>query len=337
MAFTIINSVKNIKPKPKPPLLTFSFSSYSSKQTISGYDVYRLNGGANITNSNYTIDVTGGSIIGDTPLTTKRVLIFIVGGGGGSETASSTVGAKAAGGGGGGRVIDTSFNIGHNQTINISVAGMSVPGSYGNDTSLNYYNTASVQQTIIAGGGGYGRINLPGMRPLNSNGGSGAGGGSTQYSWFVNGGQGYWGGNGGQGFQSNNGAPISGGGGGAGDGRAIGSGNDTELGGAGRHGGNEFNSYTNNGYGGIGRRPLNTTIFGSNYYAGGGGGGSRQTVLGGNGGGANGGINSTNGGIDGSVNTGGGGGGCYAGNYNNGNTQAGSQGGSGIVIVAIPI
>ncbi len=25
MTFTIINSVKNIKPKPKPPLLTFSF------------------------------------------------------------------------------------------------------------------------------------------------------------------------------------------------------------------------------------------------------------------------------------------------------------------------
>jgi hypothetical protein len=41
------------------------------------------------------------------------------------------------------------------------------------------------------------------------------------------------------------------------------------------------------------------------------------------------------GGINGTQTTGSGG--CYAGNYNNGNTQAGSQGGSGIIMVAIPI
>jgi hypothetical protein len=232
---------------------------------------------------------------------------YLVVGGGGSG-AQSRSGYYTGGGGGAGGMITGTGRFGRNITLTVTVGG---------GGSLYTDGNSSLFDTITAGGGGAGGGGPSGVssngnagNPGNGSGGGATGGVGALRSGGAGSGSGNSGGNG-VSATTNFGA-----GGGGGAGAVGGDGVDVPTGGA----------------GGIG---LQSSITGTaTYYAGGGGGSSSGAGGAGGGGTAAATFNATP--TGGSPNTGGGGG---AGSRNGGSGAtyyAGSLGGSGIVVIAIP-
>jgi hypothetical protein len=233
-----------------------------------------------------------------TPAAYNIIVAVVAGGGGG--------GAFLGGGGGAGGVASfAAFTLqpGTAYTANIGAGGAggtsSGPGTAGSNST---FGTGSLSRiTAIGGSGGGGS----GAGPGANVGGSGGGlGGQNNYASFGAlspgiPGQGFNGG-------SNSSAVFCGGGG---------------AGGVGANGA----STASGGVGVINQIPGSTAgqlISGNYWLAGGGAAGSSTVSTGGNGGGGNTGVSGT-------VNTGGGGGGA--------NNGTGGAGGSGVIVISIPI
>jgi hypothetical protein len=243
----------------------------------------------------------------DTIVSEYSVDYLVVAGGGGSGTISAGSGSGGlrtsygtTSGGGVAAEDSLILSVSANYTITVGAGG--VGGHLGADT--NGYD--SVFSTITATGGGTGGNYNGSFYESGANGGSGGGGSlsSSPSQGYGTLGQGFEGGNG-----DTSGPPYSMGGGG----------------GAAASGVNSAGAYT----GAVGGSGLAVSITGSSiYYAGGGGGAGEGTGgIGGIGGGGNGGGNAV--GTPGTNNTGGGAGG-------NRPYAAGSNGGSGIVILRMP-
>lgn len=235
--------------------------------------------------------------------------VLVVAGGGGAGGSDTNRWGGAGGGGGG--VIETTVQAAPGTYhIQVGDGGMGGLGATGNAET----GEDSAFDSLIALGGGRGRgQNTPG------DGGSGSGGAPLSSASFNN--------SGGQALQPT--SPSGGyghhggmGTGAIGDDRAGGGG-----GGAGAAG--SAASAARGGNGGAGHA---SAISGSLSFYGGGGGGAGRTAAGsgGTGGGGNGGLNAN--GQAGTPNTGGGGGASSL-----GTPHQGSKGGSGIVIVRVPI
>ena len=254
---------------------------------------------------------------------------LLVGGGGGSAGTENNTSVNGNGGGGAGGFLEGSMSVTASQQFRIKVGSGGTGGLKSSDAVLRrgQNGDSSEFQNMIATGGGAGGF----FKEIGSNGASGGGGGGRVSTLGGNGisGLGYNGGT----ARGLDDSGRSGGGGG---------------GGAGAIGGNGAAGSSTAGNGGVGKL---SSITGSPiYYAGGGGGGAADTnrdycflctgplqaaVAGtaGLGGGGNGGeygrnqSNSNNGGGQNGVNGFGGGAGGPALN------SAGSNGGSGVVIL----
>ena len=235
------------------------------------------------------------------PTGVTEVEVFVLGGGGGG-------GGKLGGGGGsGGAILQSSYSIGSDTTIAVTVGGGG-HGGYGGINDSAGYGGNSTFGSLIAYGGGYGGDEVAGVRS-GRNGGSGGG---------ANGGAG---GNGaiGTATQAFGTGTKYGSNGGYGSGitTAFGAGGGGGLGGSGGSG-----SSTNGGAGGLG-----ITRYGVNLGGGGGGGvdsgtaGTAATYGGGAGSSSGNGSNAT-------ASTGGGGGGGR-----NSTTAYGGNGGSGTIFI----
>jgi hypothetical protein len=302
------------------------------------YNVYAFK----TTGINYTINYTATK-------NSPPIYVLAVGGGGGG-------GCNGGGGGGGGGVIMTPISLPEGSgSIDISIGeGGLTPvtsvGTAGGNTTVNF--SAAQSQNITAGGGAGGGVYA--YSSINNNINSSGGGGGlasnpsnantnylvnsnnpSNYLVYVN--------NGGTG--NSNG--VNGGGGGAGTPGSNGSLNPLSV----PNGGNGIKCvlptiknfapygipYGNYYWGGGGGGSSAEALSAGNGGPGGGGGGVHlSTYSGGRGGGFAlniGGDGGNNNGApgNGGANTGGGGGGSY----NNGNVT--SQGGSGIVIIALPL
>jgi hypothetical protein len=298
----------------------FTGSGSSSPITVSGL----TNG------TSYTFTVTATNTIGiglaSSPSSSVTPAIsisyIVVAGGGGGMT-----GIYGGGGGGAGGYLTATNVTVLNQTYTITI-GAGGPSGYQAGDGGNSSISGSGFTTVTAIGGGQGRIyngsyfsGNPGGSGGGAASGSGAVGGKGVYpgsTYLSQARQGYDGGNG-----SGGGSNQGGGGGG----------------GAGQVG---FNSPGTGGRGGLGGNGVINPFSGSTagelvvstYYLAGGGGGSTEGTqtagygIGGWGGGGQGGgsnISKTNG----LVNTGGGGGGGYS--------SQGTIGGSGVVVLQVPI
>ncbi|MFA6520568.1 MAG: glycine-rich domain-containing protein [Candidatus Paceibacterota bacterium] len=270
------------------------------------YSATGIGSGGDITNSGgYTIHTFKNSGTFTAPSTVSSVEVLVVGGGGGG-------GKRHGGGGGAGGVIyNGSYSVTPGLSIPVTVGG---GGAGGIEQVIESDKGGqpggdSIFGTLTAKGGGGGRTYGPGG--TSGAGGSGGGGSGISPDARLGGtgtsGQGK---NGGSGSSSTS---SGGGGGGA-----------SALGGTGG---------TNGGNGGAG---LPYSISGLSLYYGGGGGGGSENVggSGGLGGGGHGGdqggtVNQT----AGSPNTGGGGGGSRS---IIPETDNGSDGGSGVVIIRYP-
>jgi len=241
---------------------------------------------------------------------------LVVAGGGSGGTSGSSCHAAGAGGAGGFRTSTQTVNVGTVITVTVgsggSAGGASSQGNNGSDSSISGSGLTTITS---AGGGGGGRgYNSNTTYSSGNSGGSGGGGGG--YPGSSSGGSGNTPST--SPSQGNNGGGGSGGGGGA-----------SATGGNGNY-----------GTGANGGNGTASSITGSSVtYAGGGGGGGYSTTasgtiaVGGAGGGGNGGNYNVVA-YPGTVNTGGGGGG--GGNWDS--VQAtGGNGGSGIVILSVPI
>ena len=232
----------------------------------------------------------------------NATLLAVAGGGGGGGASGGVIGDLAGGGGGGGILYNSSYTIVVGSNIVVIGAG-GAGGTTAGTRGGNGTNSSFGSLIAIGGGGGGGDTNRVG-----ANGGTGGGGG---YNSAV--------GVGGNGSQGGKGGSSSIGYGGGGGGGGLGTGTDGVNG--------------TLGNGGDGGNGTSFTIYNDSaiYYAGGGGGGSKnQTSLGigGLGGGGTGGYGTP--GTNGTDGLGGGGGGGEP-------VNTGSKGGSGIVIVRIPV
>ena len=266
-------------------------------------------------------------------ITNGRTLVVAGGGGGGND--------MGGGGGAGGLLASSSTNIAKTEHT-IVVGGGGTRGYRGNGGQIK------------GGNGGNSSISGPGITVI----GGGGGGSSNENSGYANGVSGGSGG-GGSGYGQNSGG-TAGGAGTSGQGHAGASRNGNYYPGGG--GGAGAVGSANPGHGGDG---LEDDILGTSYWWAGGGGGAGHSGSGGNGGkgGGGGGVaynttdtsllgtNDTNGlttgilptitaghsndkGGSGGKHTGGGGGG---GEHNSGENSRGGRGGSGIVVIQVPI
>ena len=272
------------------------YSSDANAQAAFASNTFTATGGTETTSGIYRVHTYLSGTSSFTPSTSGNVEALVVGGGGGGGASS---GASAGGGGGGGLVYNSSFAVTAGaKTVTVGDGG---PGGTINTTNSGTKGTDSVFSTITATGGGAGG----GGGKAGGAGGSGGGGGTNAGAGGSGtSGQGYAGGT-----AQTNGAFNSGGGGGAG---GVGAGSGST------------------GNGGVG---VSSSISGSSLYYSGGGGGSSYTGASSTGGSSIGGIGGAYSlGIEataGMTNRGGGGGGGKR-------YSAGSDGGSGIVIIRYP-
>lgn len=242
---------------------------------------------------------------------------YLVVGGGGAGGTSPNLGFAGGGGGAGGLLAGSIINVtsGTPFVINVGTGGVAAANST-NGLSSNISSPVTPTITVVGGGAGHGQGQNapPGGRPGGSGGGA--------YWNFPAGtgtpGQGFPGGN----PTASQPSALASGGGGAGSAGSIG----TCGGGL--------------GTGGSGGTAYTWPFTGNTYAGGGGGGGSTFAGLGGGtsttalkGGGGNGGSPGATPGIPGTASTGGGGGGA---NYQSPAERLGGNGGSGVVILAIP-
>jgi hypothetical protein len=244
------------------------------------------------------------------PAGVTSVEVLVVGGGGGG-------GSRHGGGGGGGGVVsNVAYTTTPGAVMPITVGAGGQAGWY-NGGVVNYGCTGaggpggnSIFGTITAKGGGGGKTYDPCTYVAGGSGGGGGGQGSSQSGGTATAGQGNVGGIGDPNY------PGGGGGGGAG---AV--------------GGNYYDDFLGSNGGNGGNGVANSITGSSVIYGGGGGGGADSGAVGGTGGTGGGGHGGGNGGntnqTAGTNGLGGGGGGTRS----IASTEAGSVGGSGIVIV----
>ena len=230
---------------------------------------------------------------------TYTVSYLIVAGGGAGG------GNNSGGGGGAGGLLSSTATLTNGITYSV-VIGAGGTGTASATSGGSGSNSTALSLTAIGGGGG-GVNELSGSPKAGVSGGSG-GGGSYQSGAGGSG-------TSGQGFAGGVGSTSVGASGGGGGSSAIGSSATASLSGAGGAG-------------------TASSITGSSVtYAGGGGGGTNYSATvasGGSGGGGNGGTNAQNA-TAGTVNTGSGGGGAGL------SPQTSANGGSGVVIISVPI
>ena len=257
-----------------------------------------------IVEENYTVSTAAGSY--------GVNYLIVAGGGGGAGGLGDSTGC-GAGGAGGFLTGSVNLNSGTTYTVVVGAGGSAgantaynSPGGQGGSSSF-----AGVTTAIGGGGGQAGSSNVVG----GAGGSGGGGGGTSNYAGGAGtSGQGNAGGAG------SSGSPNYGAGGGGGASAAGGTGT-TSTGGSGGAG-------------------SSSSITGSSLtYAGGGGGGTDRggtAGTGGAGGGGNAGASGGGNGVSGTTNLGGGGGGASF-NSNLSLAYNGGAGGSGVVILAIPV
>ena len=272
---------------------------------------------------------SNGTVIVRYPATDYNVEVLVVGGGGGGGSNGNNNGSAGGGGGAGELAYRESYAViaGKNYMAKVGSGGAGGAGSTVPTSRGENGNVSTFGDLLALGGGGGGGGYDPGTaigKHDGQDGASGGGGGSNAgnpASGFCQGGKGTPG-KGNDGGNGSDGSGADGAGGG---------------GGAGTKGGDGVGA-TATAQGGAGGAGLTNSITGtSTTYAGGGGGGGAvddSNSGGGDGGAGGGGRGGHNGaaGVAGTANTGGGGGG--AGSLASNTTVSGSDGGSGIIIIA---